>query len=75
MSIRGFGVSIQNLEIFFANSGEVLRDNFVVVFPSNKKHEVLEGKLLIFNFGLLVFMSCVNYIVEKKKVRFNQIFK
>ena len=24
--------------------------------------------LYVFNFGLLVFMSCVNYIIEKKEL-------
>ena len=45
MSVRGFGVSTQNLEDFFMNSGEVLWDNFVGVFPLDEKHEFLECKL------------------------------
>ena len=45
MSVKGFGVSTQDLEGFFENSGEVLPDNFVGVFPSDKKHEFLEGEL------------------------------
>ena len=45
MSVKGFGVSTQDLEGFFENSGEVLYDNFVGVFPSDKKHKFLEGEL------------------------------
>ena len=45
MSVRGFGVSTQDLEGFLTNSKEVLRDNFVCVFPADKKHEFLEGNL------------------------------
>ena len=33
------------LEDFFTNSGEVLRDNFAGVLPSDKIHEFLEGQL------------------------------
>ena len=45
MSVKGFGVSTEDLEKIFTNSGEVLRDNFVGVSPSDKKYEFLEGQL------------------------------
>ena len=45
MSVRGFGVSTQDLEDFLTNSREVLQDNFAGVFPLDKKHKFLEGKL------------------------------
>ena len=45
MSVRGFSVTTQDLEGFLTNSKEVLRDNFVCVFPTDKKHEFLEGNL------------------------------
>ena len=45
MSVKGFGVSTQDLEDFFTNSWEVLHDNFVGVFSSDKKHTFLESQL------------------------------
>ena len=45
MPVKGFGVSTQDLEDFFTNSGEILRDNFAGVLPSDKKHKFMEGQL------------------------------
>ena len=45
MSVRGFGVSTQDVEEFLTNLGEVLQGNFVGVFFSDKKHKFLEGKI------------------------------
>ena len=45
MSVGGFGVLSQDLEDFFTKLGEILRDNFVGVFPLDKKHEFPEVQL------------------------------
>ena len=45
MPVKGFGVSTQDLEDVFTNSGEILRDNFAGVLPSDKKHKFMEGQL------------------------------
>ena len=45
MSVRGFGVLSQDLEDFFTKLGEILRDNFVGVFPLDKKQEFPEVQL------------------------------
>ena len=45
MSVTGFGISNQDLEDFFTNSGEVLCDNFVGVFLLVKKYHLLGGQL------------------------------
>ena len=42
MDTTGFGVSNAELETFFMNNGRNLSDNFVGVFPTDKKKEFLD---------------------------------
>ena len=42
MNTAGFAVSNGELEKFFMNNGRNLSDNFVGVFPADKKKEFLD---------------------------------
>ena len=42
MNTAGFAVSNAELEKFFMNNGQNLSDNFVGVFPADKKKEFLD---------------------------------
>ena len=42
MDTTGFGVSSAELEKFFMNNDRNLSDNFVGVFPADKKKEFLD---------------------------------